>query len=84
MKKTLKISEDTHRRLERVGRKGETFDEIIKRLLPPERGRPGRSREREEKLEDLAELARKKKDEERKSGKLERTDFGWRVNFGGD
>lgn len=31
--KTLKISEDTHRMLCAYGTKGETFDEIIKRLI---------------------------------------------------
>lgn len=82
MKKTLKISEETHGRLKRLGRKGETFDDIIKRLLPPEspESRKGRS----EKLEDLAKIARKKKKEEIRSGKLERTDSGWKVNLGGD
>ena len=82
MKKTLKISEETHRRLKRLGRKGETFDDIIKRLLPPERSvrREGRM----EKLEDLAKIARRKKREELESGKLKKTDSGWRVDFSAD
>ncbi len=82
MKKTLKISEEAHERLKRLGRKGETFDDIIKRLLPPEgrEHRKGRSR----KLEDLAKIARDKKRDEKESGKLERTESGWRVNLVGD
>ena len=82
MNKTLKISEETHKRLKRLGRKGETFDDIIRRLLPPEsrESREGRSR----KLEDLAKIARRKKRAEIESGKLERTDSGWRVNLDGD
>ena len=31
--KTLKIKPETHRRLQLYGHKGETFDEIITRLL---------------------------------------------------
>ncbi len=31
--KTLKIRPETHRRLQLYGHKGETFDEIINRLL---------------------------------------------------
>ena len=33
MKKTLKIKEKTHKRLIKIGRKGETFDTIINKLL---------------------------------------------------
>jgi len=33
MLKTLKISEEAHRLLCGYGKKGETFDEIIKRLI---------------------------------------------------
>lgn len=33
MEKTIKISEQTHLMLGRFGRKNETFDEIIMRLL---------------------------------------------------
>jgi len=33
MEKTLKISEEAHRCLTDCGRKGETYDEIIKRLV---------------------------------------------------
>lgn len=33
MVKTLKISEETHHALTQLGRKGETFDEIIRRLI---------------------------------------------------
>ncbi|KXA91427.1 hypothetical protein AKJ57_01305 [candidate division MSBL1 archaeon SCGC-AAA259A05] len=79
MKKTLKISEEIHERLKRLGRKGETFDDIISRLLPP-KGRESRER-RSRKLEDLAKLARMKKRKEIESGKLERTDTGWKVNL---
>jgi predicted CopG family antitoxin len=31
--KTIKIREETHRRLLECGRKGETFDELINRLI---------------------------------------------------
>ncbi len=31
--KTIKVKESTHRRLCECGRKGETFDEIINRLI---------------------------------------------------
>lgn len=82
MKKTLKISEETHGRLKRLGRKGETFDDIIRRLLPPER--PSSREGRMEKLENLAKITREKKRKEFESGKVERTDSGWRVNLGGD
>jgi predicted CopG family antitoxin len=37
MLKTLKISEETHKRLVAIGKKGETFDGIIVRLLDGER-----------------------------------------------
>ena len=30
---TVKISRETHERLKRIGRKGDTFDDIIRRLL---------------------------------------------------
>lgn len=33
MLKHLKIKEETHKRLEEYGHKGETFDDIINRLL---------------------------------------------------
>ena len=33
MKKTIKIEEETHKRLEEHGVKGETFDDIISKLL---------------------------------------------------
>lgn len=33
MLKTLKIKEKTHLRLKNLGKKGETFDEIITRIL---------------------------------------------------
>ena len=33
LNKTLKISENTHRRLKRFARKDETFDDAINRLL---------------------------------------------------
>lgn len=33
MKKTLKIEEKTHTRLTKCGKKGETFDAIINKLL---------------------------------------------------
>jgi len=33
MDKTLKITEETHLMLSRFGRKDETFDQIIRRLL---------------------------------------------------
>ncbi|KXB05925.1 hypothetical protein AKJ52_02830 [candidate division MSBL1 archaeon SCGC-AAA382C18] len=80
MKKTLKISEGTHRRLKQLGRKGETFDDIIKKLLPPEDS--DSRKERMEKLEDLGKIAREKKRKEIETGKLEKTDSGWRVNLG--
>ncbi|KXA96079.1 hypothetical protein AKJ37_06065 [candidate division MSBL1 archaeon SCGC-AAA259I09] len=85
MKKTIKINEETHRRLKSLGKKGETFDDIIRRLLPPESlSSRGRREDRMRKLEDLAKIAKRKKEEELKSGKLERTDSGWRVNLGAD
>jgi len=31
--KIIKVEEETHKRLKEIGSKGETFDEIIKRLL---------------------------------------------------
>lgn len=81
-KKTLKISEETHERLKSLGNKGETFDDIIRRLLPPERLRSAeREKERTEKLEDLAKIARRKKKKELESGKLEKTKSGWKVNL---
>lgn len=80
MNKTLKINEETHRRLKRLGRKGETFDDIIRRLLPPKRRESRKNRTR--KLEDLAKIAKRKKKEEIESGKLEKIDSGWRVNLG--
>ena len=33
MLKTLKIEESTHKKLEKLGKKGDTFDDIINRLL---------------------------------------------------
>ena len=33
MTKTIKISDKTHKKLESVGKKNETFDEIIARLI---------------------------------------------------
>lgn len=33
LEKTVKVSEEVHSRLENRGRKGETFNEIIRRLL---------------------------------------------------
>lgn len=82
MKKTLKISEETHKRLKNLGSKGETFDDIIRRLLPPERLRSSERREeRMEKLKNLAKLARRKKKKELESGKLVKTKSGWRVNL---
>jgi len=33
MKKTLKINEETHKKLCDLGNKGESFDDIIKRLI---------------------------------------------------
>jgi len=33
MKKVILVSEVTHKKLVELGRKGETFDEIVKRLL---------------------------------------------------
>jgi hypothetical protein len=32
-KKTIKINEPTHSNLENLGKKGETFDDIINRLI---------------------------------------------------
>ena len=85
MKKTLKISEETHERLKRLGRKGETFDDIIRSLLPPEGRRSRYDRAaRMRKLEDLAGMAKEKKGRDIESGKLERSDSGWKVNLGGD
>lgn len=81
-KKTLKISEETHERLKSLGNKGETFDDIIRRLLPPEGLRSAeREEERREKLEDLAKIARRKKKKELESGRLEKTESGWKVNL---
>lgn len=81
-KKTLKISEETHRKLKLLGNKGETFDDIIRRLLPPERPRPGEMKEeRMEKIESLAKLARRKKKKALESGKLGRTETGWIVDL---
>lgn len=34
--KIIQISEETHERLMGIGKKGETFDEVIKRLLDGE------------------------------------------------
>lgn len=31
--KTLKIKEETHKKLEGIGKKGDTFDDIINRLI---------------------------------------------------
>jgi len=33
VKKNIRVSEETHRRLLEYGRKGETFDDVISRLL---------------------------------------------------
>jgi hypothetical protein len=35
MDKLIRVSEETHKRLTTLGRKGETYDEIITRLLEP-------------------------------------------------
>lgn len=42
MKKTLKIEEKTHARLADYGKKGETFDTIINKILNEVKGRQKR------------------------------------------
>lgn len=37
--KTLKISDETHKRLTKVGKFGDTFEDIIKRLLDEHEGK---------------------------------------------
>jgi hypothetical protein len=39
--KIIKVSPDTHKKLLKLGVKGETFDEIIKRLIQEHEGRHG-------------------------------------------
>lgn len=31
--KIIKVSDETHQRLEEIGKKNETFDDVVKRLL---------------------------------------------------
>lgn len=77
--KTLKIGEETHRRLKSLGRKGETFDDVISRLLrlAPEGGPTPKSPGDRRALGKIARM-RWKRDVE--SGRLKRTKSGWRVN----
>lgn len=79
--KTMKIKEETHRRLKELGRKGESFDDILRRLLEfAESARTKDADRRLEKVEALGEFARRRWERAVKSGRLKRTKMGWKVN----
>ncbi len=79
--KTLKIKEETHSRLAELGRKGESFDDILKRILDfVESARAERLDRRLEKVEELGRLAQRRWKLAETSGRLERTERGWRMN----
>jgi len=81
--KTLKIKEETHRRLAAFGRKGETFDAIINRLLDTVAlAQAERLEHRLKKVSALGELAARRWRAAQDSGRIQQSKEGWRVRPG--